>query len=71
MCYEEDKEAEVDLNLVMNDAGEIIEIQGTAENEPFSKAQLVQMVDAGAGGIRLIISAQRKVLGTTVAAPDR
>jgi len=63
MCYEEDKDAEVDLNLVMDDAGKIVEIQGTAENDPFSTIQLDQMIKAGARGIRQIISTQRKVLG--------
>jgi len=66
MSYEADKEAELDLNLVMDDSGKIIEIQGTAENGPFSLPQLNTMIKLGASGIRKIISKQKSILGLPI-----
>ncbi len=48
--YDEDSGADVDLNVVSNDAGELLEVQGTAEHRPFSPAQLAAMVGAGVRG---------------------
>lgn len=63
MCYEEDKDAGADLNLVMTESGLFVEIQGTAEGEPFAAKDLKRMIDAGAAGIRKIIAEQKKMLG--------
>ena len=59
LCYEEDSAADVDLNLVATDAGAFVEIQGTAEREPFSPAQLEQMLSAGRSALNEIFTAQR------------
>ena len=60
LCYEEDVSAEVDLNLVMNDSGEIIEIQGTGEENSFTTDQLLQMCTQGRAAIEQIFSIQKK-----------
>lgn len=56
LCYEQDSQAEVDLNVVMTEGGQFIEIQGTAEREPFSKAQLDEMLECSKDGINHIIA---------------
>ncbi|MCB4792690.1 MAG: ribonuclease PH [Elusimicrobia bacterium] len=63
LCAKEDNNAEVDLNLVMTGAGEIIEIQGTGEKKTFSRPQLNKMIDLASGGIKKIIEIEKKVLG--------
>ena len=63
LAYEEDSSAEVDLNLVMTRAGAIIEVQGTAEREPFSTARLSEMLRVGRAGIEALVRAQEKALG--------
>lgn len=63
LCYEEDSQAEVDMNLVMTGAGGIVEVQGTAEGEPFSKAQLARLLALGEKGIKALIKKQRESLG--------
>ena len=52
LCYEEDARAEVDFNVVMTGAGSLVEVQGTAEGTPFSRAQLDELVNAAAVGDR-------------------
>jgi ribonuclease PH len=61
--YAEDCVAETDMNLVMDGAGRFIEVQGTAEASPFSRAELDAMLELGAAGIREIQTAQRAALG--------
>lgn len=61
--YVEDSGADVDLNLVMTGSGELVEIQGAAENTTFSKDELQEMIDAGCIGIEEISIKQREVLG--------
>lgn len=63
LCYEEDVRASVDLNLIMDGAGRIIEVQGTAEHEPFSRDRLNELLDLGEKGIRELIAAQKEALG--------
>jgi ribonuclease PH len=63
LCYEEDARAEVDMNLVMNAAGEFIELQGTGERANFDRTQLEAMLDAGRAGIRQLLTAQSAALG--------
>ncbi len=61
--YEEDSMAEVDMNLVMNDRGLFVEVQGTAEGKPFSRESLEKLLNLGEKGIKELISIQKKVLG--------
>ncbi|HEV3237854.1 MAG TPA: ribonuclease PH [Gemmataceae bacterium] len=61
--YSEDKEAEVDLNLVMTGAGEFIEVQGTGEEATFTRSQLDRLLKLGRLGIDAITKAQRAALG--------
>ena len=58
--YEEDSQAEVDLNIVMNSNLEIIEIQGTAEKQSFSREKLNEMLDIGSQGIQKILALQEE-----------
>ena len=61
--YVEDSKADVDLNVVMNEAGGLIEVQGTAEGDTFSRTQLDAMLDLAAGGIRELTAVQRALVG--------
>jgi ribonuclease PH len=62
LCYTEDAGAEVDLNLVMNAAGEFIELQGTGEESTFSEGQLRDMLVLGRAGIHELLAAQQVAL---------
>jgi ribonuclease PH len=61
--YEEDSSAEVDMNVVANAGGELIEVQGTAEGKPFPRATLDALVSLGLDGIARLVQAQQKALG--------
>ena len=61
--YQEDSRAEVDFNVVMTGSGSLVEVQGTAEGEPFSRGQLDAMVELAAGGIRKLTAIQREAAG--------
>ncbi len=63
LCYTEDAAATVDLNLVVNAAGEFIELQGTGEEATFSETQLTAMLALGKEGIRELLQAQQRALG--------
>jgi len=60
--YPEDVGAEVDLNVVMNEELQLIEVQGTAENQSFSRQQLNGMLDLAEVGIKEILNLQKKAL---------
>tara|TARA_X000001036_G_scaffold246294_1_gene229622 strand:- start:1168 stop:1890 length:723 start_codon:yes stop_codon:yes gene_type:complete len=62
--YVEDSTAEVDLNVVMTSSGKFVEVQGTAEDGPFERKSLEEMLDAAAVGITEITEAQRSLLST-------
>ncbi len=62
LCYAEDSKAEVDMNLVMTGAGRIVEIQGTAEGEPFSRVDLARLLALGEKGIKALIKKQKEIL---------
>jgi ribonuclease PH len=62
LCYEEDSKAEVDMNIVMTGKGAFIEIQGTAERDPFTKAQMDQMLSLANKGISELVALQKSVL---------
>ena len=60
--YEEDSRAEVDMNVVMTSSGRFIEVQGTAEGTPFTKAELDEMLSLGEHGIAQLLDLQTAVL---------
>jgi ribonuclease PH len=60
--YDEDSKAETDMNVVMDDQGRFIEVQGTAEGHPFTVAELDALLGLAGGGIREIMAAQRAAL---------
>ena len=60
--YEEDANADVDLNVVMTGAGGLVEVQGTAEGETFDRAQLDRLLDLASAGIQSLVAAQREAL---------
>jgi ribonuclease PH len=60
--YPEDSIAETDMNVVMNDGGAFIELQGTAEGHAFRRGELDQMLDLADSGIRQLMACQRDVL---------
>jgi ribonuclease PH len=62
LCYTEDVVAAVDMNLVMNSAGDFIEIQGSGEEATFSESQLAEMLALGKAGIKDLIVAQQRAL---------
>ena len=61
--YAEDSTSDVDMNIVMTGNGNLVEVQGTAEGEPFSQDQLLQLLELARGGIQQLFEAQRSVLG--------
>ena len=63
LCYEEDAQAEVDMNVVMTAEGGLVETQGTAERDSYSRAQLNGLLDLAEKGLKEIFAAQRAVLG--------
>lgn len=60
--YIEDKDAQVDMNLVMNSAGEFVELQSAGEESTFSASQLEKMLSLGRGGIQTLLGAQAALL---------
>jgi len=62
LTYEEDSRAQVDMNLVMTGAKKIVEIQGTAEQQPFDDGQLRRMMELARRGIESLIAKQQAVL---------
>ena len=60
--YPEDSDCDTDMNVVMTGAGGIVEIQGTAEGEPFSREQMSVLVDLATMGIRQLTAAQQSAL---------
>jgi ribonuclease PH len=61
--YDEDSGCDTDMNVVMTGSGGMVEVQGTAEGEPFSRQQLDRLLDLATGGIASIIEAQKQALG--------
>jgi ribonuclease PH len=57
--YEEDSSAETDMNVVMTGDGELVEVQATAERDPFSRELLDELLDLAAGGIETLVAAQQ------------
>jgi ribonuclease PH len=63
LCYREDSQAEVDMNVVMTGQGNIIEVQGTAEGSPFSRKELDELLDLAGKGVQELIILQKEALG--------
>jgi len=63
--YAEDSEAETDMNVVMNDAGGFVEVQGTAEGHAFRRGELDRLLDLAEQGISALFQQQRKLLQIT------
>lgn len=62
LCYEEDSRAATDMNIVMTGSGKFVEIQGTAEGDPFSGENLLSMLKLGHKGIKELIEMQKDAL---------
>jgi len=62
LCYIEDAAASVDFNLVMNSAGEFIELQGMGEESTFTEAQLAALLSLGKAGVRQLLAVQQQAL---------
>ena len=63
LTYEEDSRAEVDMNVVMTGSGKFIEVQGTAEGEPFSSGEMEKLIQLAKKGVKELIKIQKKSLG--------
>ncbi len=63
LCYGEDSNAVVDMNIVMTGSGQFVEIQGTGEEHPFSKEQMTELMALGEKGTQEIIEYQKSILG--------
>jgi ribonuclease PH len=63
LCYDEDSQADVDMNVVMTGAGKFVEVQATAEQIPFDDAQMGTLIDLARVGIAQLIEIQKKVTG--------
>src|SRR5215472_15471606 len=63
LCYEEDSQADVDMNVVMTGSGRFIEVQSTAEHTPFDDAQMAGMIAMARAGITRIIEIQKQAAG--------
>jgi len=61
--YDEDSTAEVDMNIIMTGSGKFVEVQGTAETEPFSKESLAELISLASKGISELASIQKNSLG--------
>jgi ribonuclease PH len=62
LCYDEDSQAEVDCNVIMTDDGNFVEIQGTAENKPFSRSSLDGLLALADGGIKQLFEIQKEAI---------
>ena len=62
LCFEEDRKAQVDMNVVMNSSGNLIEVQSTAEEKAFTKQEFLVMLDLSMTSIEKLISFQKKSL---------
>lgn len=62
LTYEEDSKADVDMNVVMTGSGKLIEVQGTAEGEPFTEDEMQELMGLARKGVRELIQIQKKAL---------
>jgi ribonuclease PH len=68
LAFEEDSKAEVDMNVVMTASGLLVEVQGSAEESPFSRSRMDQMLDLASAGILEITAGQKEALGPEITA---
>lgn len=71
LCYEEDSEAQVDMNVVMTGNGEFVELQGTGEEATFSYTQLQKMLELAQSGVKELFDKQKEIMGEWTAHIDR
>ncbi len=64
LCYEEDSKAEVDMNVIMTGSGKFVEVQGTAEGNPFSQSQLEDLLKLAKKGILSLIRTQKQIISS-------
>jgi len=64
LCYLEDAAAQVDMNVAMTGSGRFVEIQGTAESEPFDSEQMARLLELARTGIANLVEKQKEALGT-------
>mgnify|MGYP006352500615 CR=1 FL=1 len=69
LSYQEDSACEVDMNVVMTGAGRLIEVQGTAEHQPFAREELDQLLDLATHGVNQLVALQRSLIGEDRFAP--
>lgn len=62
LCYEEDSNAKVDMNVIVTDEGEFVEVQGTGEEAPMKRSELNELLDLGEKGIKQMIALQKNAL---------
>ena len=62
LCYQEDSTADVDMNIVMTGNGKFVEVQGTAEEEPFSRKELDQLLELGEKGVQDLVRLQNQLI---------
>lgn len=67
LAYSEDSIAEVDMNIIMTETGKFVEVQGTAEGSPFSKAELDELINYGQKGVNELVAIQKQALGEMAA----
>ncbi len=70
LCYLEDAQAEVDMNVVLTGAGHFVEVQGTAEKGAFSSAELEEMLALARAGAAEIVRKQKEILGLELPRPE-
>lgn len=70
LCYEEDSTADVDMNVIMTGNGNLVEVQGTAEGNPFSRDELNVLLDLAGKGIREIIGVQHETVSSFCGSPE-
>lgn len=66
LAFEEDSGAGVDMNVVMTAAGKLVEVQGSAEDKPFSREQMDELIDLASAGVKEITAHQKEVLGPEI-----
>jgi len=69
--FQEDSRARVDMNVVMTEAGRLVEVQGTAEGLPFTREEMQQMLNLAERGIKQLVSHQRQALGDVLTGMPR
>ena len=62
LCYQEDSNARVDMNIIMTDEGSFVEVQGTGEESPYTRNELNELLDLGEKGIKQMINVQKESL---------